>query len=591
MTKRAAFKARVSSRGQKDDGTSLDTQEERIREYATNAGYKIVESLTVSDVHSGTEVDCAGMTRLRQAAEQGLIDVLIFHSYDRLIRPENEGDEWQVLGLVAFFRDHGVTIEFVEGSIPTEGLLGALSMLLEGGKSGDYRRKLIEATHRGTVAAVKAGKFTSSPPYGYCIDEDGFLAIDEEQAKIVRMVFDLYDRERLGVRKIQLRLSGVFDAPSRSQKEEPSKRWHQSMIHRIFNREYYWSGRHPLGETMGIVDGVPCPPIIAPEQAKRVLDRLHANKRIKKSPRSKTLLQGRIQCCCKGNWKFQSARKGKTKAEYYCQNRYSDGPGVENGGDKCDVPRRGQNELELTVAIALINALKSPENLSAALQVSLRNAEQHFETYGAEIEPLNDSIKEVEDRLQVAYRARLNGVLTDAELDTKEKMLNENKAELQRRLDDLDPDRLAQLEEAREMLSTIDYLLDWANSYGSEMPITGMKGLVSFTPTAEVGTESLSANDVLNGIGSDSNEDVLQDVAQMLALFSPEWWISEPERFESDDWIVNVLTEVLDRLHAKITMHHDHAVLEGVLQLTIPFGSKSAPTNSLHASHKGRGLG
>jgi len=73
------------------------------------------------------------------------------------------------------------------------------------------------------------------------------------------------------------------------------------------------------------------------------------------------------------------------------------------------------------VAKALIEALKSPENLSAALQVSLRNAEQHFETYGIEIEPLNDSIKDVEDRLRVVYRARLNGALTDAELDAKEK--------------------------------------------------------------------------------------------------------------------------------------------------------------------------
>jgi len=276
-------------------------------------------------------------------------------------------------------------------------------------------------SHRGTVTAVKAGKFTSSPPYGYCIDEDGLLAIDEEQAKIVRMIFDWYDLERLGVRKIQQRLSGVFNAPSRIQKEEPSTRWHQSMIHQIFNRENYWSGRHPLGKTMGIAEGVPCPPIIAPEQVKRVLDRLHANKRIKKSPRSKTLLQGRIQCCCDGNWKFQSARKGRTKAEYYCQNRYTDGPRVLAGGEKCDVPRRDQNELELMVAKALIEALKSPENLSAALQVSLRNAEQHFETYGIEIESLNDSIKDVEDRLRVVYRARLNGALADAELDAKEK--------------------------------------------------------------------------------------------------------------------------------------------------------------------------
>jgi hypothetical protein len=209
------------------------------------------------------------------------------------------------------------------------------------------------------------------------------------------------------------------------------------------------------------------------------------------------------------------------------------------GGDKCDVPRRGQNELEFAVAKVLIESLKSPEHLSKALQISLRNAEQHLETYGVEIEPLNDSIKDVEDRLRFLYRARLSGVLSDAELDTKEKELNDTQAELQHRLDDLDPNRVAELEKAKDMLSTIEHLLVWADNYGKKLPITGMKGLTSFTSTGVLTTESRSANDVFNGIGSGSDDDVLQDVAQMFALFSPEWWISEPERFDNDDWLVN----------------------------------------------------
>jgi hypothetical protein len=213
-----------------------------------------------------------------------------------------------------------------------------------------------------------------------------------------------------------------------------------------------------------------------------------------------------------------------------------------------------------------------------------------LETYGVEIEPLNDSIKDVEVLLQFLYRARLKGVLSDAELDTKEKELNDTKAELQHRLDDLDPNRVAELEDAKDMLSTIEHLLGWADNYGKKLPITGMKGLTSFTSTGVLTMESRSANDVFNGIGSDRDDDMLKDVAQMLALFSPEWWISEPERFGNDDWLVNVLTEVLDRLHAKITMHHDHAVLEGVLQLTIPFESNHPSTGSLHASQSGREL-
>jgi site-specific DNA recombinase len=270
VTKRAAIKTRVSSKGQKDDGTSLDTQEEQIRDYATKTGYEIVESLVISDVHSGTDLDCLGIAKLIRAAKRGQFDVLLFHSFSRFFRPDLLGDEWQALKLIAEFRDHGVSVEFIDGSVPNDPRYTSIGSVLAGLSSGDYRRNMLEATTRGTKAAIKEGKFTSRPPYGYDISEEGYLAIDEKQARIVRMIFDWYDRERIGVRKIQVRLNGVFDAPSRSPKKAPSTRWHQSTIYRILNSECYWSGRHSLGKTMGIEDGVRCPAIIHPEQAERV---------------------------------------------------------------------------------------------------------------------------------------------------------------------------------------------------------------------------------------------------------------------------------------------------------------------------------
>jgi len=321
---------------------------------------------------------------------------------------------------------------------------------------------------------------------------------------------------------------------------------------------------------MGITDGVPCPPIIDEEQGKRVQARLRSNRRIKKASRSKTILQSRVRCQCGGNWKFQTARKGKTKAEYFCRERYADGPRVLRGEDRCDVPRRGQNELELAIVIRLLEALQSPDNLAATLELSLKHAAEQIETYGVEIQPLQQAVRDIDENLATVDRVRINGRLSEEELDAKEKELLRTKAELEGRLAKLDPERITELEEARAMLPAISHLLNWAETYNKPMPIIGMGSIKSFAPTSPPLIE--------------------QDVVEMLALFSPEWFIGEPEKFDDDDWLVTALNEFLDRLHAKITMFDDHAELEGVLSLSIPLGPNDTPNNSLHATHLPREL-
>jgi len=557
MTKRAAIYSRVSTKKQGDHGTSLGTQEAESREYAKRQGYQIIESLVVQEDHTGTTLDRPGLARLIAAAESGQFDVLIAYSTDRMFRPKESGDEWMLPQLVARLRELGVSVEYADGSIPATGDSASIISFIKTMEAGSERRRFLERSSRGIKARIAEGKFTSNPPFGYCKDPDGRLAIDEEEAKIVRMIFNMYDRDRLGVRKIQVRLIG--SVPTRSGRTQ----WQQSVLSRMLGGEFYWSGRHHLGKSKGIIDGVPCPPIISEDQGKRVQERLQSNKRIKKSSKSKLILQGRVRCHCGGNWKFQTARKGKTKAEFFCRERYSDGPRVLRGEDRCEVPRRGQNELELAIILGLLESLQSLDNLAAALEVSLKNAEERIESFGVDIAPLQQAVTDIEGRREAIYRARINGVLSEAELDAKDKELLQTKTELEGRLADLDPERIAELEDARAMLPAISHLLNWAETYNKPLPVAGMGSIKSFTST--------------------SPPMIQQDLVEMLALFSPEWIIGEPEKFEDDDWLVTALNEFLDRLHAKITMYDDHAELEGVLPLTISLGPDGTP-NSLHAT-------
>jgi site-specific DNA recombinase len=55
-TKKAAIYCRVSTAGQEEDGTSLDTQEARCRQYATTQGYTVEEAHVYREVYTGTEL-------------------------------------------------------------------------------------------------------------------------------------------------------------------------------------------------------------------------------------------------------------------------------------------------------------------------------------------------------------------------------------------------------------------------------------------------------------------------------------------------------------------------------------------------------
>ena len=83
----AALYCRVSTSGQEEDGTSLDTQEARCRHYATEQGYLLDEAHVYREVYTGTELwERPKLTALRSAIRQGGVTHLVAYAIDRLSR-------------------------------------------------------------------------------------------------------------------------------------------------------------------------------------------------------------------------------------------------------------------------------------------------------------------------------------------------------------------------------------------------------------------------------------------------------------------------------------------------------------------------
>lgn len=101
----------------------------------------------------------------------------------------------------------------------------------------DYLEYTKEILARGKLASVKRGCFIGSvPPYGYdkiTIGKDHTLTPNEEEADVVRMIFDWFVNEGIGVGKITRRLNDMGIKP------RSKEIWYQQSVSQILSNKHY----------------------------------------------------------------------------------------------------------------------------------------------------------------------------------------------------------------------------------------------------------------------------------------------------------------------------------------------------------------
>ncbi len=138
---RAAIYARVSTDLQEREHTVL-SQLEALRTYLKKRGYVLIAEY-VDEGYSGATLDRPGLDRLRDALRVGDMDVVVFHSPDRLARKAvYQGlvlEEMEKAGVRAEFLNYPV-----DDSPESKMLLGMQGLFAE------YERaKIMERTRRG----------------------------------------------------------------------------------------------------------------------------------------------------------------------------------------------------------------------------------------------------------------------------------------------------------------------------------------------------------------------------------------------------------------------------------------------------------
>lgn len=282
MTRAVGYYRVSTGRQATDDHYSLPSQQEMFVARCKTKGYQNVGEYV--DVDSGRTVGRKAYQQMLADARAGNFDVIVVRAIDRFGRDQDE-----ILVRTAELHALGVKIDPIN-SASNEGLPKPMARFLssvEAFVAEQESAQLAARVKQGMDTAAAAGNWMSRPPYGYSL-LDGKLYVVEDEAAVVRRIYESFALHNIGPRKMS-RLLNEDEIPTRSGVE-----WSQQTINTILKREQYtgtlvWGG-------VRTEDG--CPAIVSRDLWEQAQARRRTRKRIGsgKSFTSPHLLTGILYC-------------------------------------------------------------------------------------------------------------------------------------------------------------------------------------------------------------------------------------------------------------------------------------------------------
>lgn len=222
---KAAIYIRISTIQQ-----NTDRQYAELEQYAVSKGITITEKY--EDQISGFKDEelRPSLAQLIEDAKTDKFDIILFSELSRLSRKTSK-----TLELINYFRDEckkelyfqkqNIYITNNKNDLGSELLLSVLSTV------SSYEIELAsERQQGGKIAAVKKGQWThGARPYGFDIDNNHHLHINEEEANIIREMFEMYLNGFTSVQIAHYLNNKGIEAPS-SKHTEQKKLWHPNSV-------------------------------------------------------------------------------------------------------------------------------------------------------------------------------------------------------------------------------------------------------------------------------------------------------------------------------------------------------------------------
>ena len=412
------------------DGFSLDGQTSESEAFCNFNNYEIIGRYCDKGKSGKTIAMRAEFQRMLDDIQlhKDKVDYVIVYKLSRFGR--NLADTISSLQILT---DNDVALRTVDGSIDTSSAMGRLITSILAAIAEMEVENINEQTFLGRQQKARSGKWNGGfAPFGYRLsDKNGpnpdTLVIEEEEAKIVRMIYDLYTQKQLGVAGIVTEFDtlGIRKTP---RKNSTSTRMNRKFITDVLSNPVYCGkiayGRRHLDkpdrktgkrktvkpEEYILADGLH-EAIISEEQfqeAQRIKQERAPMCLKRPDTEHVHLLSTLIKCpCCGGRLYGNTTRKKKkgTNEEYADYHFYACKHRLKVNGQNCSY-RRNLNTKDIDEpVIAIIKKLVNDPHLAELLSEKLdcsvdkQTVEDGINTHKQTIDKLNANIARLNDQL------------------------------------------------------------------------------------------------------------------------------------------------------------------------------------------------
>ncbi|GAA5115350.1 recombinase family protein [Haloechinothrix salitolerans] len=408
---------------------SIEAQDTRLDAYiGSQPGWRLVARFP--DDASGATTERDGLQRALAAARAGLIDVLLVYRVDRFSRNLRD-----MVMLLDELDQAGVVFRSATEPFDTSTPMGRMLVQMLGMFAQFERDTIIDRVIAGMERKHAKGKWKGGKrPFGYQVDKTTHtLIVDQHEAVIVRLIFDLYTKDRLGSRAIAKILN------DRGHRTSSGGKWSGYQVIRALNNRVYL-GELTFRETTVTDTHAPIIDLTRWEQAQAILDARGESHAHRAASGSDYVLTGRLRCpkCGKAMIGTRATGRNRTYRYYTCWNlaRYD--------ASKCDFRRLNADAVDAAVLDALTTFYRTRHDLIADAitheqkQHRAAHADRHAELATVESEMTKTGVA-IARYLTAFERGTMDEELVAdrlTELRAKSKQLRVRRDELTLALDD-----------------------------------------------------------------------------------------------------------------------------------------------------------
>jgi len=388
IMKVAAY-ARYSSENQREE--SIEAQLAAIEEFCQKEGHIIVATY-IDRAMSATTDNRPEFLRMIGDAKKGIFEAVVVHKLDRFARNRYDSAIYK-----RELKKAGVVLLSVTERLDDSPESIILESVLEG-MAEYYSKNLAREVMKGLLENAKEAKFNGGiPPLGYDVDPaTQKYVVNEEEAKAVRLIFDMYLNGQ-SYKEI------IAELNKRGYRTKLGRPFGKNSLHDLLRNPiyagYYVYGRGKKAKDRNnfredrivIPDAIPA--IITKDEHERVMEKMKENRRRSGQYKAKReyIFSGLVECAHCGGSLIGNCAKGHL---YYICNRkkrVGDCPGVSIS----------QSELEKKVFGHIMNTLFSEENMQ-------KLAHEIYSILQEKLGGYNEKIAEIEKQIRKLEKEREN---------------------------------------------------------------------------------------------------------------------------------------------------------------------------------------